>query len=83
MTVEEFQTWVGRIAVDSSKYLKLPDVARYCVGEGEEKVIMRIMFKMYLRDEAVPCYLTSKKAKRGVMASNLKCIRGLVRSVFV
>lgn len=74
ITVEAFREWLDINEIDHRSYVKTPCVKPLFVGAKktrDQTKIMRILLKDFLKNEALCCYLTSKKIKREAMPHNL------------
>lgn len=82
--LEEFVDWLKASKVDYRNYIRVSCVRKLFIGQSfvyEHAKVMRVLLQLFLQKEAFPCYLTSKKAKRGVMNHNFTSIRSILREI--
>lgn len=82
--LEDFVDWISASKVDYRNYIRVSCIKKLFIGQAfiyEHTKVMRILLRIFLEKEAFPCYLTSKKAKRGVMNYNFASIRSIFREI--
>lgn len=78
ISLEQFLGWYQHHNIDFRNYIKVSSIRPMFLGHAlcnEHAKIMRVLLKEFIRNEALPCYLTSKKIRRGVMEHNLTSLR--------
>ena len=84
ITFEEFVEWIKTNKADFRNYIRIFSIRKLFVNHHfayEETKIMRILFKEFLERESLICFITSKKAKKGVVASNLANRRTIMEEI--
>ena len=83
--LEAFREWFELNEVDHRNYVKLPDVRDLFVAgknNREQAKIMRVLLKDFLQNEALCCYLTTKKVKKQAMPHNFHCMKNILKEIF-
>jgi hypothetical protein len=85
IALDEFILWLENTKTDYRNYIKISSIRSLFLGQDfvqEHTKLMRVLLGEFIRNEALPCYLTSKKAMRGVMIHNLASLRLVMQELF-
>jgi hypothetical protein len=77
----DFFSWYRASKADYRHYIGISSIrVLFRPAQHEEKEftkIMRILLHDFIQNDALACFLTSRKTKRGEMTQNLECLRNI------
>ena len=84
ISVEDFIDWYGRNKTNHRNYIRISSVQKLFVSQPfceEETKIMRIILEDFIKNEALVCFLTSKKVGKDEASNNFLAFRTILRSL--
>lgn len=77
-------SWLEGQRVDFRNYIRVPTIKKLFMGRHSTQAhaqLLRILLKDFLHNEALPCYMTSRKIKKEAMLFNYRSIRTIFNEI--